>query len=679
MADHNGEASTTVSRPVQTVSGLLHRDCAGTVAIHAASLSTRCEDTHDEATKRAALATRAVRMAISLASQQDPGMWQDPIATLEGLLYPHPNATTREAISSLANKWTGPLAPTASLSGVDDVFVHSSERSLPIDGGYGRSFPLAGGRMLIEQQPNGGSDDDDDGSNRPEGAATPCVNLTFPTSDPNFPYRCARICICTVPDSEGLPLLLRVTTHAETDRRQAEAPGLTIGPREGSLALRKELVASLFAPSVSQLVTQRCSRATWWIGLHDIDMGMQRRVEDETVISYVVPTFLTRAFAHIATRNLRLHVVVNAAAVGQGGKVSATPLWRRCVAFEPATFHSRGDRSNEDHTFYLRARMHKTYCQCLCRAYAPLVAGGHLDEVECEPCLDVYMCGRSISAGRCPVHAGLTVVGSNNVCVARTSVRLKCVHSMSGAPPSVPRWGSTYNSLDHELVLSLTEKVIFQEIVSSAHHLRKCAILDEERSDSTPLGEVASSSTDPVVGTEESDRPLPSYLLLERDRLELRLPDLYDLNDREERKERKDPGDSEIHSIETLERDAEDTTHLTHLDDRATDLLCAGDISVEIGEDRIVTPDSFPDRGKLRIVPHLAKFRGVTKLWRQSSSCLDGKRVRVGVKYAKILEFNYGRLFPHRRAPPRHRTTTVPRRCALRTSDTSSPLHREER
>lgn len=623
----------------ETVSGLMDRDCAGLVAMHAAAIGTRCEDTKEEAQSRADIATRAVRKAICSAARQDPAAWQDPVTTLESLLYPKSNDTTRESVGSVANITQSPLAPQATLTAVDDLLVHATERTLPVGGGYGQARPIAGGRMLIE--------------GRGDAAPPPCVTLTFPLSDPHFPFRCARINII-----ESATGLLRVTVHAESDRRlPAPSTGVTIGPEEGAHTLSAASIERLFAPSQSPAVARRCTSAGWWIGLYDVDAGLQRRLPEGSLggeaATYVVPTFLTRALAHLATRNLRLHVVANAAATGQGGKLAPNSLWRS-VVFDPATLHARAVRGDDDHAFYLRAPLHKTYCGCLCGAYAPLVAGGHAHANGCEPCLDIYTCGRPLVGGRCPTHAEGTRAGAHGVCVARTSARLKCVHRAEDAPPATSTLYATYNSLDHELLLAPIEKNIVREIAASAVHLRRCA---------------TAATAASAHGSPPTEVPgVPDYLRAERSRLGLVLPELYDRNDE---RERVDTADVLMHGVEWFLRHPEhqepgDPPYLQTLDDRATQLMCTGDFTVEIGEDPTATEGSFPDRGQLRVQPQIARLHDVTKLWRRPARD-GGGRTRMKAKYGKEIEYIYGRLFEHRRAPkPKRRPRCAPPACGAR-------------
>lgn len=608
--------SVPVPAPV-TVSGTLARFCAGTVAIHAATVSSQCEETDEQARVRATLATKAVRKVIFNAASEDPEVWQawqDPVTALESLLYSQSNDTTREAAGSVANIVESSLAPRAVLADAGVVLVHASQRSLPVDGGYGPSFPVAGGRMLVEE--------------RGDAAPPPRVTLTFPLSDPHFPFRCARIDLTK--SAEGL---LCVTAHRESDRRlSAPAAGVSIGPAEGSRVLSAASVERLFAPSQSPDAERRRALVGWWVGLYDLDAGLQRRsAPDGAIRAYVAPNFLTRALAHLATRNLRLHVVANAAAAGQGGKLTKGSLWQS-AAFEPATLHAR-HASDDDHAFYLRAPLHQTFCRCLCGAYAPLAAAGHTNASDCQPCLDIYVCGRALVDGRCPTHAACTRLGAHGVCVARTSLRLKCVHGRDDAPAAVSTAYATYNSLDHELLLAPAEKMIVREIAASAVHLRKCAI-------AAPLAAALAP---------------PEYLRAERRRLDGALVELYDKNDRDEREDVEDPADALVHGVEGFVRNAMDEC-LRALDDQAAKLMCAGGVAVEIGKDWSATEGSFPDGGKLRVQPQIALLRGVTKLWRASASG-DGSRTRIGssLKNGKELEYIYGRLFAHRRAPARRR------------------------
>ena len=638
----------TPADPVPAPSGLNIESCAGLVAMHTAAIATWCEDTDQGARRRADLATLAVCRAITFASDLDPGTVHEPVATLEALLYTVSNETTRESVGSVVGAMTSTLSPIVSLFGIDDVVVHASERPLPVDGGYGFSFPLAGGRMLVERALPiahlDGGDGGDDGVG--SGASSrPSVTLTFPASDPHFPHRCARVEL--VLEGRGL---LSVTAYIESDRRNAEAPGVAIGPARGTRVLSSTELTGLFAPSQSTLAATRCFNAAWWIGLHDPDVAMQRR-DGGALLAYVVPTFLTRAVAHLATRNFRLHVVANAAslvvAAGQGEVPSDVPLWSRCVALEPATLHTLIPRTQtEDHTLHLRARLHKTYCSCLCRAYSPLVAvgGGECDECdECEPCLDIYMCGRPLISGVCPTHpeCAYTLTRSVQVCVARPSVRLKCVHRGGGdggggaASSSEPHWrSSTYNSLDHELLLSSAEKRIAREIVSSAYYLRECAVAREK----TRVGE--------EPPTRRAPGP-PRYMHNERDRLEELLPKLYDLN---YVNDTYNCGTNGVLGVEMLER--EQSADLQRLDDLATMMMYKGLVSVEIGKNRTSTPCSFPQDRKLRIAPDTVNFRGVARLWYPKR---NGPRVNVPAPNGGVLSYIYGRLFPHLNAPPRRR------------------------
>jgi hypothetical protein len=480
---------------------------------------------------------------------------------------------------------------------------------------------------------------------RGDAAPPPCVTLTFPLSDPHFPFRCARIDIVKSADGH-----LRVTAHQESDRRlPAPNPGVAIGSAEGSRVLSDASVERLFAPSQSPAVASRRTSARWWIGLHDIDVGLQRRtsecaLSDSTVSAYVVPNFLTRALAHLATRNLRLHVVANAAAVGHGGKPSSASLWRS-VAFDPATLYVRAVQRQEDHTFYLRAPLHKTFCRCLCGAYAPLTRGGHANADGCQPCLDIYMCGRQLVGGRCPTHAEWTRTGAHGVCVARTSLRMKCVHGTDNAPPTASAQYSTYNSLDHELLLAPAEKQIVRDIAASAVHLRKCAV-------------ALAVALAPPPREEGAGVPATlSYLRAERSRLDGVLSGLYQSNGHGERT---DTAGKPMHGVEWWECHAQqaDTPSLQTLDDRATQLLCEGEVTVEIGDSWEATAGSFPNTGKLRVQPQVVRLQGVAKLWRRPKQP-GGTRTRINVMIkrhdvGKEIEYIYGRLFEHRNAPSPH-------------------------
>lgn len=145
---------------------------------------------------------------------------------------------------------------------------------------------------------------------------------------------------------------------------------------------------------------------------------------------------------------------------------------------------------------------------------------------------------------------------------------------------------------------------------------------------------------------------MPPYLVAERHRLLNLLPELYDKNAEDEIG---DTAGALLHGVECLERSPEPPDGLPTLqalDDMATTLMCTGDVTVEIGEGWRTTEGSYPERCQLRIMPQIARLQGVTKLWRQPTLA-NGTRTGIGSsrKHGKTLEYIYGRLFEHRRAP----------------------------
>lgn len=624
-AANSGAAVPPPPRVARTASGLSRHDSAGIVAMHPAEIVSHSDDNELEARERALYATRAVRKAVHIATKADPDVWHNAVVVLETMLYSvTTNDTTREVVDSLAEIRSSSLAPRVAIVDVDDVIVHDSKCLLPIDGGYGPLRPISGGRMLVESHAT-------EHTVR-QISSPPSVVLTFPPSHPHFPIRCARIVL--TPTTTGL---IRATVYAEGDRREPPQTGVALGPVDGARLLSSQATTCLFAPSKSLELKTVCDKAATWIGLHDVDIGLQIRTternEGHSAATYVVPTFLTRALAHMAARNLRLHTVVNAAALGPGGKPLGAALWRRTVALEPATLCPRSV-ANDDHAFYLRATLHKTYCTCLCRAHAPLIAGGHTSAVACEPCLDIYVCGREFVGGQCPIHLKDTrEAGVKGVCVARTSLRMKCVHATDNAPPAVSREYSTYNSLDHELLLAPQEKQIVREIAASAVHMRKCAIADVHR-----------------LGAKDETRT-PTYLGAERSRLNRTLVTLYDRHEEQERTDT--AGTQLVRGVEFFERipnSSQSTPCLGMLDDLATKMMCAGNVTVEIGKTWHNTNGSFSNRGRLRIQPHIERRRGVGRLWRELSSG-KGRTSIASSKHGAEIEYIYGRLFAHRRGP----------------------------